>query len=77
METVSVLISFYQINGFFQKCKKYKETRYEVFLCSGAINTETVSIIYCSLSNGYISWEKEKRSETFNLPKAINLCIQK
>jgi hypothetical protein len=36
METVSVMISFYQINRFVQKCKKHKETRYEVFLCSGA-----------------------------------------
>lgn len=36
MENVSVMIEFYQINGFVQKFKKYKETRYEVFLCSGA-----------------------------------------
>ena len=36
MENVSVMIWFYQINGFVQKFKKYKETRYEVFLCSGA-----------------------------------------
>jgi hypothetical protein len=35
MDNVSVMIWLYQINGFVQKCKKYKETRYEVFLCSG------------------------------------------
>ena len=36
MENVSVMIEFYQINGFVLKFKKYKETRYEVFLCPGA-----------------------------------------
>ena len=36
MENVSIMIWLYQINEFVQKFKKYKETRYKVFLCSGA-----------------------------------------